>query len=65
MKTVLEEFIELIDEDRLDIIIDLEFSISTLTDILDWYEDGDITGDQLAYTSRFILDALQATSGKI
>ena len=65
MATELEEFIEMVDVDRLDLKVDMEFSITTLTDMLNQYEDGDITGEQLAYTSRFIVDALSSTMGRI
>jgi len=65
MKTALEEFVEMIDEDRLGIRIDLEFSITTLNDILSMYEDGEITGEQLAYTSKFVADALSSTMERI
>ena len=65
MATELEEFIEMIDNDRLELKHDLEFSINTLTDVLNWYEDGEITGDQLAYTSKFVVDALNSATNRI
>jgi len=61
MKTVLEEFIEMVDNDNQEIKLQLEFSINTLSDVLSMYQDGEITGEQLAYTSKFVVDALSST----
>jgi hypothetical protein len=65
MKTTLDEFVEMIDDDRIEIKTDLEFSITTLSDMLSKYNDGEITGEQLAYTSKFVVDALSSTMDRI
>jgi len=65
MKTELQEYIDMVDNHRCNLKTDFLFSIGTLDEIVAMYEDGEITGEQLAYTSRFIVDALSSTMKRI
>jgi hypothetical protein len=65
MATELQEYIDMIDGHRYNLKIDFQFSIGTLAEMLSKYDEGVITGEELAYTSRFIVDAMSATMDKI